>query len=149
MPAPDRPTSSLADANSSIAPSVQPDGPSPAFPPRDRRAVHAGPRTRPRRDGVIHRAIDGVLGREVSVKVLRERYAPTSGAAVRFADIRRWGQTNPTARVSGGPPAGRAGRRSTGRWTRPASAWRASAAPAGVRPKPGPGTPSRWRRPDP
>jgi tetratricopeptide (TPR) repeat protein len=36
--------------------------------------------------GVIYRATDTALGREVAVKVLQERYAPESGAARRFAD---------------------------------------------------------------
>ena len=35
-------------------------------------------------DGVIHRAIDTAFGREVAVKVLQERFAPTSAAATRF-----------------------------------------------------------------
>jgi len=36
--------------------------------------------------GVIHRATDTALGREVAVKVLQERFAPGSGTARRFAD---------------------------------------------------------------
>jgi serine/threonine protein kinase len=39
--------------------------------------------------GVIHRATDTVLGREVAVKVLQEKYAPDSGMARRFADEAR------------------------------------------------------------
>jgi serine/threonine protein kinase len=39
--------------------------------------------------GVIYRATDHVLGREVAVKVLQEKYAPDSGAARRFADEAR------------------------------------------------------------
>jgi tetratricopeptide (TPR) repeat protein len=39
--------------------------------------------------GVIHRATDTVLGREVAVKVLQEQYAPDSGMARRFADEAR------------------------------------------------------------
>src|SRR5262245_46523882 len=39
--------------------------------------------------GVIHRARDTVLGREVAVKVLQEKYAPASGTARRFADEAR------------------------------------------------------------
>src|SRR5262249_50498926 len=35
--------------------------------------------------GVVHRATDTVLGREVAVKVLQEQYAPESGRARRFA----------------------------------------------------------------
>lgn len=34
--------------------------------------------------GVIHRATDAAFGRDVAVKVLQERFAPTSGAATRF-----------------------------------------------------------------
>jgi tetratricopeptide (TPR) repeat protein len=36
--------------------------------------------------GVVYRAFDTVLGREVAVKVLHDQFAPTSGAARRFAD---------------------------------------------------------------
>jgi serine/threonine-protein kinase len=39
--------------------------------------------------GVIYRATDLTLGREVAVKVLQERYAPDLGAARRFADEAR------------------------------------------------------------
>jgi tetratricopeptide (TPR) repeat protein len=39
--------------------------------------------------GVIYRATDTALGREVAVKVLQEKYAPYSGAALRFADEAR------------------------------------------------------------
>src|SRR5262245_26110895 len=35
--------------------------------------------------GVIYRATDAVLGRDVAVKVLQEKYGPESGAAARFA----------------------------------------------------------------
>jgi serine/threonine protein kinase len=36
--------------------------------------------------GVVYRATDTALGREVAVKVLQERFAPDSGAARRFLD---------------------------------------------------------------
>ncbi|MEZ6142902.1 MAG: tetratricopeptide repeat protein [Zavarzinella sp.] len=39
--------------------------------------------------GAVFRAIDTVFGREVAVKVLQEKYSPTSGAARRFADEAR------------------------------------------------------------
>jgi serine/threonine protein kinase len=39
--------------------------------------------------GDVHRATDTVLGREVAVKVLQEKYAPDSGTARRFADEAR------------------------------------------------------------
>ena len=39
--------------------------------------------------GIIYRATDTVLGREVAVKVLQEKYHPASGAALRFADEAR------------------------------------------------------------
>jgi serine/threonine protein kinase len=39
--------------------------------------------------GVVYRATDTALGREVAVKVLQEKYAPYSGAALRFADEAR------------------------------------------------------------
>src|SRR5262245_13208752 len=35
--------------------------------------------------GVVYRATDTVLGREIAVKVLLEKHAPTSGTAARFA----------------------------------------------------------------
>src|SRR5262249_601353 len=37
----------------------------------------------------VYRATDTVLGREVAVKVLQEKYAPDSGTARRFADEAR------------------------------------------------------------
>ncbi len=39
--------------------------------------------------GVVHRAIDETLGREVAVKVLQDRFEPDSPAARRFADEAR------------------------------------------------------------
>ena len=39
--------------------------------------------------GVVYRATDATLGREVAVKVLQEKYGPDSGAARRFADEAR------------------------------------------------------------
>ncbi len=39
--------------------------------------------------GVIYRATDTVLGREVAVKVLQEKFTPASGTARRFADEAR------------------------------------------------------------
>jgi serine/threonine protein kinase len=39
--------------------------------------------------GVVYRATDTVLGREVAIKVLHDRYAPDSAAAQRFADEAR------------------------------------------------------------
>jgi serine/threonine protein kinase len=39
--------------------------------------------------GVVYRATDAVLGREVAVKVLQEKHAPDSGTARRFADEAR------------------------------------------------------------
>jgi serine/threonine protein kinase len=39
--------------------------------------------------GVVHRAQDLTLGREVAVKLLQEKYEPTSPAAVRFLDEAR------------------------------------------------------------
>ena len=45
--------------------------------------------------GVVYRATDCVLGRQVVVKVLQEKYAADSGTARRFADEARI--TGPTA----------------------------------------------------
>src|ERR1700758_2313782 len=39
--------------------------------------------------GVVHRATDTVLGRQVAVKVLQKKYAADSGPAGRFADEAR------------------------------------------------------------
>src|SRR4051812_5793188 len=39
--------------------------------------------------GVVYRATDAVLGREVAVKVLQDRFAPGSGAVRRFDDEAR------------------------------------------------------------
>src|SRR5438094_502686 len=39
--------------------------------------------------GAVFRAVDGVLNREVAVKVLHERFPPGSGGARRFADEAR------------------------------------------------------------
>jgi serine/threonine-protein kinase len=39
--------------------------------------------------GVIYRATDAALGRQVAVKVLQEKHAPGSGLARRFADEAR------------------------------------------------------------
>ena len=39
--------------------------------------------------GAVYRAMDTVLGREVAIKVLQEKYAPDSGTAGRFADEAR------------------------------------------------------------
>src|SRR5262245_9386761 len=39
--------------------------------------------------GAVHRATDTVLGREVAVKVLLDKYAPNSGTAERFHDEAR------------------------------------------------------------
>jgi serine/threonine protein kinase/Tfp pilus assembly protein PilF len=39
--------------------------------------------------GIIYRAIDSVLGREVALKLLQERFAPDSSAARRFVDEAR------------------------------------------------------------
>src|SRR5262245_1586609 len=36
--------------------------------------------------GIVYRATDTAIGREVAVKVLREKHVPDSGAARRFAD---------------------------------------------------------------
>src|SRR5262245_41315066 len=39
--------------------------------------------------GIVFRATDTVLGREVAVKVLHERFDPNAGAAARFVDEAR------------------------------------------------------------
>ena len=89
MPDADHPTRSIVDSNPSAVPGARPDGPSPAFPYSTAERYTLGVEIDRGGMGVIHRATDTVLGREVAVKVLHEKYGPTSGAALRFADEAR------------------------------------------------------------
>src|SRR5262245_33313444 len=80
-------TRSVADAAATTGDAAAPSD-SGAIPPSTTRYVlgeeiaHGGM-------GVIYRATDTVLGREVAVKVLLEKYGPASGAARRFHDEAR------------------------------------------------------------
>jgi eukaryotic-like serine/threonine-protein kinase len=80
MAAPDHPTRSILDPTSHTT-----DGsrPSTQTPPTQRYLL-ANEIARGGM-GVIYRATDTVLGREIAVKVLLEKYAPDSGTAARFA----------------------------------------------------------------
>lgn len=79
-------TRSVVDADATSAPSESSD-PSHASPAVFR--YEFGDEIARGGMGVIHRATDTVLGREVAVKVLSERFGPGSGAARRFADEAR------------------------------------------------------------
>src|SRR5262245_38475539 len=79
MVAPDHPTHSIIDANTNTGPGF-PSSPNPTT-----KRYALGDEIARGGMGIIHRATDSVLGREVAVKVLLEKYAPESWAAVRFA----------------------------------------------------------------
>jgi tetratricopeptide (TPR) repeat protein len=80
MVAPDHPTHSIIDANTNASPGFPSTGPNPAT-----QRYLLGDEIARGGMGIIHRATDTVLGREVAVKVLLEKYTPESWAAVRFA----------------------------------------------------------------
>jgi tetratricopeptide (TPR) repeat protein len=72
------PPRSTDDAAKTIDPAVAPPAPSGRYALGDEIARGGM--------GVIYRATDTALGREVAVKVLQDRFAPDSGVARRFAD---------------------------------------------------------------
>jgi len=80
MAAPDHLTRSIVDPTSHTADGSRPSMPAP---PTQRYLLDA--EIARGGMGVIYRATDTVLGREIAVKVLLEKYAPDSGAAARFA----------------------------------------------------------------
>ena len=82
MSAPEQPTRSMVDARSHAAPGI------PA-PPVVTGRYTLGTEIDRGGMGIVYRATDTVLGRDVAVKVLHEKYGPGSGAAVRFADEAR------------------------------------------------------------
>src|SRR5262245_50092007 len=79
MAAPDHATRSIIDADTNTAPGFPPNQN-----PANQRYV-LGDEIARGGMGIIHRATDTVLGREVAVKVLLEKYTPESWAAVCFA----------------------------------------------------------------
>ena len=89
MPAADHPTRSLVDSNSIVASGARPDGAPAPFPHGSAERYAIGLEIARGGMGIIYHATDTVLGREVAVKVLQEKYGPASGAAIRFADEAR------------------------------------------------------------
>jgi eukaryotic-like serine/threonine-protein kinase len=84
MPAPDPPTHSVSDANPH---STDAAGRLPQTAATERYAL--GDEIARGGMGIIFRATDTVLGREVAVKVLQDKYGPDSWGALRFADEAR------------------------------------------------------------
>ncbi len=82
MSAPDQPTGSMVDPHSHAASGT-------SAPPAVTGRYTLGAEIDRGGMGVVYRATDTVLGRDVAVKVLHEKYGPGSGAAVRFADEAR------------------------------------------------------------
>ncbi len=77
-------TQSLADGNASTGGELS-SSPS-AVPPPNVGRYQLGAEIARGGMGVVYRATDTALGREVAVKVLHEKYEPQSGTARRFAD---------------------------------------------------------------
>src|SRR5215475_3585329 len=84
MVAPDHPTRSIVEANTLTAAGGRP---STQTPPTERYLL--GAEIDRGGMGIIYRATDTVLGREVAVKVLQDKYGPDSRVALRFADEAR------------------------------------------------------------
>jgi serine/threonine protein kinase len=64
--------------------------------------------------GIVYRATDTALGREVAVKVLRDRFAPDSSASRRFVDeariagqLQHPGASRPSTMWASGPTVAR------------------------------------------
>src|SRR5687767_938541 len=89
MPGPDLPTHSMADADANASSVIRSDLATVAVSTTSTERYTLGAEIARGGMGVICRATDTVLGREVAVKVLHEKYGPTSGAALRFADEAR------------------------------------------------------------
>src|SRR5262245_42260334 len=81
MAAPDHPTHSIFDVTPNVATGERLTSKQTAATPRYR----LGEEIARGGMGIIYRATDTVLAREVAVKVLPEKYSPVSGAAMRFA----------------------------------------------------------------
>src|SRR5262245_52843394 len=80
-------TASIADPAASSGDEPRPLGRARSLPAADRYVI--GEEIARGGMGAIHRATDTAFGREVAVKVLLEKYAPTSGTARRFHDEAR------------------------------------------------------------
>jgi tetratricopeptide (TPR) repeat protein len=81
MGAPDHPTRTIVDVSSNAATGAC--GPLTQSPATQRYTL--GDEIARGGMGIIYRATDAVLGREVAVKVLQEKYGPESGVGLRFA----------------------------------------------------------------
>ena len=89
MGGPDHPTRSDLDSDANRTSSVVPNAPAIATPLVATGRYTLSDEIARGGMGVIYRATDTLLGREIAVKVLQDKYAPGSGAALRFADEAR------------------------------------------------------------
>jgi len=89
MAAPDHLTRSVCEADPYLATGVGPATTAVAVPLPATQRYSLGDEIARGGMGIIYRATDTTLGREVAVKVLQDKYGPESGVALRFADEAR------------------------------------------------------------
>src|SRR5437867_2988977 len=89
MPAPDHANRSVLAADANMTSGVDSNSTQTAVPPSVTERYTVGDEIDRGGMGIIYRATDTVLGREVAVKVLLEKYGAESGVALRFADEAR------------------------------------------------------------